>query len=505
MKNQTNAIACQRYEKHALIKMLFQHYMLLFSLLFVFTPVLIFGQENISGTCEAPEPSMADVQMRQSLQAQMSNMVTSGFVNTNYEVPLHVYIFVGPDGNPPNGESFILEAFARKLQRVNEVFPEQLQFYICEVDNIDVILPNETAQKQYLIDEGLWDDNTFNIIINSDTAANSWYTSDYAQIAASSSSAVIAHELGHAFMLYHTFTRTVFTYDDQFCMVLYPDNTFNTQCQSGMSPFQISAYYPDCSTAQNFCDCTNDMICDTNVDPDGGYAQDDICNEPEYPCVLNVDGQDEEYFPPYTNMMSYHGSRNKFSDDQKDVMVEALLTLDSRAHLIDDDEPVCEDLGIPDFFLAIIGKVDRVRIRDGAFNFPPLRSTIISNPLLTTGNNFVGITVYNGNYALASSNNGSVSPFYPDEAQFGLSANPATLDEYQTAAGLDANDIWLTRRHILAIEELPKPYAWIAADVTNDGNISTLDLIHMQKVILGLVESFSNVPAWRLFTNLFTR
>jgi hypothetical protein len=60
---------------------------------------------------------------------------------------------------------------------------------------------------------------------------------------------------------------------------------------------------------------------------------------------------------------------------------------------------------------------------------------------------------------------------------------------------VDVYDLIRISRHILGIDELPKPYYWIAADANNSGTITTLDLIHIQRVILG--GSFSQVPSWR--------
>lgn len=41
------------------------------------------------------------------------------------------------------------------------------------------------------------------------------------------------------------------------------------------------------------------------------------------------------------------------------------------------------------------------------------------------------------------------------------------------------------------------PFAWIAADVNNDGLITTADNIQIQKLILGQITNFLDVPAWR--------
>jgi len=49
---------------------------------------------------------------------------------------------------------------------------------------------------------------------------------------------------------------------------------------------------------------------------------------------------------------------------------------------------------------------------------------------------------------------------------------------------------------------LPKPFAWIAADVTNDGVISTADQDEIQHAILYPGTPFNEVPSWRFIPEL---
>lgn len=64
--------------------------------------------------------------------------------------------------------------------------------------------------------------------------------------------------------------------------------------------------------------------------------------------------------------------------------------------------------------------------------------------------------------------------------------------------GVSAFDLVLLSQHILGIEYLSSTYLLIAADVNNSGSITTLDLIEIRKVILGLATNFpNNVPSWR--------
>ncbi len=63
--------------------------------------------------------------------------------------------------------------------------------------------------------------------------------------------------------------------------------------------------------------------------------------------------------------------------------------------------------------------------------------------------------------------------------------------------GVSALDLLLIQKHILGLKKLDSPYKIIASDINNDGHISTLDLVELRSVILGLKPSFSNNTSWR--------
>jgi len=63
--------------------------------------------------------------------------------------------------------------------------------------------------------------------------------------------------------------------------------------------------------------------------------------------------------------------------------------------------------------------------------------------------------------------------------------------------GVSTFDILLIQRHILGIQALNSPYKMIAADVNNSRSITTLDMIQLRKLILGLDSKFTHNRAWR--------
>ena len=58
-------------------------------------------------------------------------------------------------------------------------------------------------------------------------------------------------------------------------------------------------------------------------------------------------------------------------------------------------------------------------------------------------------------------------------------------------------DLILIQRHILGIAELESPYQQIAADADNSQTINVVDLLAIQQVILGLASEFPNNTSWK--------
>jgi uncharacterized repeat protein (TIGR01451 family) len=63
--------------------------------------------------------------------------------------------------------------------------------------------------------------------------------------------------------------------------------------------------------------------------------------------------------------------------------------------------------------------------------------------------------------------------------------------------GVSTLDLVHIQRHILGISRLNNPYKLIAADVNNDSKVTASDLVSLRKAILGVSESFPNNNSWR--------
>lgn len=71
------------------------------------------------------------------------------------------------------------------------------------------------------------------------------------------------------------------------------------------------------------------------------------------------------------------------------------------------------------------------------------------------------------------------------------------------ANGLTVTDLALIQAHILGLIEFDSPYKRIAADVNNTSSITTMDLVVLQKIILGIDQDFGDVPVWRFIPKAF--
>lgn len=69
--------------------------------------------------------------------------------------------------------------------------------------------------------------------------------------------------------------------------------------------------------------------------------------------------------------------------------------------------------------------------------------------------------------------------------------------------GVSTFDIVLVRKYILGLFTFDDPYRFIAADVNSSGTVTTLDAIHMRKLILGHYSVFPNAPSWRFIPTAY--
>ncbi len=64
--------------------------------------------------------------------------------------------------------------------------------------------------------------------------------------------------------------------------------------------------------------------------------------------------------------------------------------------------------------------------------------------------------------------------------------------------GVSTLDLIEIQRHILGISRLDSPYKYIAADIDKSGDITTFDLLELRRMILGHYPEFPNNTSWRM-------
>ncbi len=69
--------------------------------------------------------------------------------------------------------------------------------------------------------------------------------------------------------------------------------------------------------------------------------------------------------------------------------------------------------------------------------------------------------------------------------------------------GVSTLDLVMIQRHILGLSELDSPYKLIAADVNGNDKISASDLLMMRKVILGISNDFGDNTSWRFIPTTY--
>ncbi|MCC6412349.1 MAG: T9SS type A sorting domain-containing protein [Saprospiraceae bacterium] len=68
--------------------------------------------------------------------------------------------------------------------------------------------------------------------------------------------------------------------------------------------------------------------------------------------------------------------------------------------------------------------------------------------------------------------------------------------------GVSTFDLVTMNKHILDIEPMTSMYQLLSSDVNNSKTVTTFDIAETRKVILGVSDTFSQVPAWRMIRPL---
>lgn len=134
---------------------------------------------------------------------------------------------------------------------------------------------------------------------------------------------------------------------------------------------------------------------------------------------------------------------------------------------------------------------------------PPLPTTgSISGRLITED----AVELSNVNVYLGSNEDEQMIPS-DNEGTYAFSSLEMYKDYMLTAEhdiehknGISTLDIIIIQRHILGIEDLSSPYKLMAADVNKSQTITAIDLTEIRKIILGIYDDFPDNDSW-IFVN----
>lgn len=415
------------------------------------------------------------------------------------------------EGNPPDGGNELqdfIDRTARNLSYVNRELHPNLHFYICQVDEIwntyahtrqspvDII---STIEEDH--PEIVFHTNSINLFINQESYGVGYFPLGI-KLPGESGGRLALHEFGHFFGLYHTFQ---YTGSPNFgCGIrLFPDHSPNPLCPPigyGTCEDEDGDGEPD------YGRCYGDFIADTRVDV---YCNGALTNSS---CIHEVNGEEYVYHPDYSNAMSYYyttrimltsGQRNRVMEVFEDPDLGVPPIGGDMSILVNDEVPACDDIYIEEDFLPVAGDIHRMKYcaSAGEFVASPFGWGELSIVYSFGQPDNAGFSwpryVTNGRYEIVDLDNLidariDFSGMIPGNGIF-----ISEWDSLKPNYDISILDILRIQRHLLGLEELPKPYYWIAADVNNTGTITTLDLIELQRIILGISDNLENTPPWR--------
>ena len=95
-------------------------------------------------------------------------------------------------------------------------------------------------------------------------------------------------------------------------------------------------------------------------------------------------------------------------------------------------------------------------------------------------------------------NDDAVGSYYFQDLESNESYTISSFKEDEAINGVTTLDLVMIQRHLLQSTFLDSPYKVIAADIDNNQRVSSIDLIHLRKLILGIRTTFpGDQEAWR--------
>ncbi|MBK8490766.1 MAG: T9SS type A sorting domain-containing protein [Saprospirales bacterium] len=162
----------------------------------------------------------------------------------------------------------------------------------------------------------------------------------------------------------------------------------------------------------------------------------------------------------------------------------------------------CEDLGPNEVEVWVVDESGNanfctvyIYIQDNFDLCPPLAAYTIAGVVETESGDEVDDIVVHISGSPDTLTMGSPFIFSDQPAFYDYTLAPEKDDT--PANGVTTYDLVLISRHILGVQMLNTPYKLIAADANRSGMVTTIDMVNIRKVILGLEDSFPGNTSWR--------
>lgn len=153
---------------------------------------------------------------------------------------------------------------------------------------------------------------------------------------------------------------------------------------------------------------------------------------------------------------------------------------------------VTDGIGNSDYCVTVVA------VQDNNGICPQQASGVIAGGIQTERGEYVDNVMIRDNFNSMETSTGDLGFFELLNVPYGGDYTISAHRDDALLNGVSTFDLVLVSKHILGIQRLDSPYKQIAADVNKSGEISTLDMIGLRKMILGLENRFPNGnTSWR--------
>jgi subtilisin-like proprotein convertase family protein len=195
----------------------------------------------------------------------------------------------------------------------------------------------------------------------------------------------------------------------------------------------------------------------------------------------------------YDNCTPYEELSISYSQDVNDT--EMVFDCDDVGNPVDVTIYVTDEYGNFDFCETTLNITDP----NNACNLAPTATiagaveTELDLPVALTDVEVTSSNGANGPQMMTTGNDGLFSFDLPLSGNYTVSPEK----DINYLNGVTTYDLVIISQHILGVNQLDSPYKIIAADASNDGQVTTFDIVELRKLILHIVDELPNNTSWR--------